>query len=147
MTDVEIRPLTPDDDIDAQVDLGQRAFGVMTAAQRASWVYVARHNIGQGTFLGAFLGGQPVGAAACHDMRQWWHGRAVPMAGVASVKVAPEHRGKGIGRRLMTALLELIAARGYPVSELYPATNAPRNMPWPIRRLARWLQLSRCARG
>ena len=122
MTDVEIRPLTPDDDIDAQVDLGQRAFGVMTAAQRADWVYVARHNIGQGTFLGAFLGGRPVGAAAWHDMRQWWHGRDVPMAGVASVKVAPEHRGKGIGRRLMTALLELIAARGYPVSALYPAT-------------------------
>ena len=44
------------------------------------------------------------------------------MAGVASVKVAPEHRGKGIGRRLMTAALELIAARGYPLSALYPAT-------------------------
>jgi predicted acetyltransferase len=122
VADLEIRPLTPDDDMDAQVDLGQRAFGVMTAAQRASWVYVARQRIGQGAFLGAFLAGRPAGAAAFHDMRQWWHGRAVPMAGVASVKVAPEHRGQGIGRRLMTAVLELISARGYPVSALYPAT-------------------------
>jgi hypothetical protein len=28
VADVEIRPLTPDDDMDAQVDLGQRAFMV-----------------------------------------------------------------------------------------------------------------------
>jgi predicted acetyltransferase len=122
VADLQIRPLTPDDDIDAQVDLAQRAFGVMSAAQRADWVYVANHRISQGTFLGAFLAGQPVGAATVHDMRQWWHGRAVPMAGVANVKVAPEHRGNGIGRRLMTAVLELISTRGYPVSALYPAT-------------------------
>jgi predicted acetyltransferase len=120
--DVEIRPLTPDDDMDAQVDLGQRAFGLMDAARRADWLHIANLRVSQGAFIGAFIAGQPAGAAAFHDMRQWWHGRGMPMAGVASVKVAPEHRGRGIGRRLMTALLELIAARGYPVSALYPAT-------------------------
>jgi Sterol carrier protein domain len=31
-------------------------------------------------------------------MRQWWCGRPVPMAGVSSVRVAPEDRGRGIGR-------------------------------------------------
>jgi Acetyltransferase (GNAT) domain/Sterol carrier protein domain len=55
-------------------------------------------------------------------MRQWWRGRPVPMAGVSSVKVAPEYRGRGIGRLLMTALLDAIAARGYPLSALFPAT-------------------------
>jgi predicted acetyltransferase len=44
------------------------------------------------------------------------------MAGVSSVKVAPEYRGLGIGRLLMTALLDEIAARGYPLSALFPAT-------------------------
>jgi predicted acetyltransferase len=34
----------------------------------------------------------------CLDMRQWWHGRAVPMAGVAGIKVAPEYPGRGVGR-------------------------------------------------
>jgi predicted acetyltransferase len=57
-----------------------------------------------------------------HDMRQWWCGQPVPMAGVSSVRVAPEDRGHGIGRLLMTALLDEIAARGYPLSVLYPAT-------------------------
>jgi len=119
---VEIRPITLDDDFDAQLDLGQRAFGIYPAEHRASWLHAARLRAGQGLFLGAFTGGTPVGAAMLHDMRQYWLGRPVGCAGVAAVKVAPEHRGRGIGRRLMTELLHLIAARGYPLSALYPAT-------------------------
>jgi predicted acetyltransferase len=122
VTDVEIRPLGPDDDMDAQVDLGQRAFGIGRPGQWESWRHTAALRIGQGAFLGAFVSGRPAGSAVFHDMRQWWHGRPVPMAGVASVKVAPEYRGRGIGKRLMTELLGLIAGRGYPLSVLYPAT-------------------------
>jgi GNAT superfamily N-acetyltransferase len=120
--DVVIRPLTVDDDMEAQLDLGQRAFGVYSAGQRAGWAYVAGLRAGQGLFLGAFVGGVPAGAAMIHDLRQWWLGRAISCAGVASVKVAPEYRGGGIGRRLMTALLDAVADRGYPLSALYPAT-------------------------
>jgi GNAT superfamily N-acetyltransferase len=122
VADIEIRLLGPDDGMDAQIDLGERAFGTMSAQRREDWAYVGSLRVRDGLFLGAFTGGRPVGAAVVHDMRQYWHGRAVPCAGVASVKVAPEHRGAGIGRRLMTALLALIAERGYPVSALYPAT-------------------------
>jgi predicted acetyltransferase len=122
VTDVVIRPITPDDDFDAQVDLGQRAFGVYSAQQKASWLYAARLRAGQGLFLGAFVDGMPAGAAMVHDMRQYWAGRSVPMAGIASVKVAPEHRGRGIGRALMTEVLGLLDERGYPLSALYPAT-------------------------
>jgi predicted acetyltransferase len=122
VTDVLIRPITPDDDMDAQLDLGQRAFGTYSADQRASWLTVASLRAGQGMFLGAFVDGRPAGAAMLHEMRQWWLGRAVPCAGVASVKVAPEHRGRGIGGRLMSALLDTVAERGYPLSALFPAT-------------------------
>jgi predicted acetyltransferase len=44
------------------------------------------------------------------------------MAGVAAVMVAPEHRGRGVGRALMATVLDAIADRGYPLSVLYPAT-------------------------
>src|ERR1700722_9431798 len=104
------------------MDLSQRAFGIYSPQQKTSWLHVARLRAAQGMFLGAFVNGAPAGAAMLHDMRQYWVGRPVKMAGVASVKVAPEHRGRGIGRALMTESLNLIAARGYPLSALYPAT-------------------------
>ena len=93
-----------------------------------------------------------MGSANFHDMRQWWNGRSLPMAGVAGVKVAPEQRGRGIGRAMMTELLGVIAARGYPVSVLFPVT-APiyRSLGWEIagactRRPSRPGRWARCSR-
>ena len=124
MDDVVIRPITVDDDMEAQLDLGQRAFGIYSAGQRAAWSYVAGLRAGQGLFLGAFAGGAPAGAAMIHDMRQWWLGRAVPCAGIASVKVAPEYRGGGIGRRLMTALLDVGRGARLPAVGAVPGDDA-----------------------
>jgi predicted acetyltransferase len=122
VTELEIRPLRPDDDLDAQRDLSERAFGVMPAARREEWRQFHTALIGSGAGLGAFVRGRLAGAAYYHDMRQWWYGRSVPMAGIAGVKMSPEYRGRGIGRRMMTELLAQVAERGYPVSALWPAT-------------------------
>jgi predicted acetyltransferase len=159
VTDLEIRPITPDDDFDAQMDLSQRAFGIYSEQQKAGWLHVARLRAGQGSFLGAFVDGAPAGAAMLHDMRQYWLGRPVRMSGVASVKVAPEQRGRGIGRTLMTELLNLIAERGYPLSALYPATMPIyRSLGWelaggrhqfsvPARSLRGLIEPDKAARG
>ena len=120
--DVQIRPLRPGDDPDAQLDLSERAFGPGSDGDRDRRVRSLSRQIAAGRYLGAFAGGHPAAGAAIQDMRQWWLGRPVPMAGVSSVTVAPEYRGRGIGRMLMTALLEEIAAQGYPLSALFPAT-------------------------
>src|SRR6516165_11121418 len=120
--DLVIRPLRPGDDPDAQLDLSERAFGPGFVGDRDRRIRSLSRLIAGGQWLGAFAGGRPAASAALQDMRQWWRGRPVPMAGVSSVTVAPEHRGLGIGRLLMTALLDEIAARGYPLSALYPAT-------------------------
>jgi predicted acetyltransferase len=55
------------------------------------------------------------------------------MAGVAGVQIAPEDRAKGVGRALMTALVDYMAERGYPLSALYPATmTIYRSLGWEI---------------
>ena len=109
---VLIRAVRPDDDLDAQLDLAERSFGPISPAGRDQRRQTLADQAAAGRNLGAFDGDRLVGAATFHDMRQWWCGRAVPMAGVAAVMVAPEDRGRGVGRRLMTAVLEEMAARG-----------------------------------
>jgi predicted acetyltransferase len=119
----EIRLLRPDDDIEAELALRRRAFGPITAADQTEWVASLPAVIEAGQVLGVFDGRRLVASARYYPMRQWWHGRSVPMAGVAGVKVAPEQRGRGIGRALMTRLLTELADRGYLVSTLYASTN------------------------
>jgi len=118
----QIRRITPDDDVEELLDLARRAFGPFGGEARARRLADAGESIAAGRHLGAFDGGRMLAAAKYFDMVQWWHGRSLPMAGVAGVTVAPEARGRGLGRALMTALLTEIAARGYPLSALYPST-------------------------
>ncbi len=125
-----IRALAPDFAWEQYDDLVARAFGpgdeALIRPQLESMVAT-------GSCLGAFDGDLLVGTALYHDLRQWWYGRAVPMAGVAGVKVAPEYRGQGVGRALMTALTELMTVRGYPLSALFPATmTIYRSLGWEI---------------
>jgi predicted acetyltransferase len=127
---VIIRALTPDFDWDQYHDLAARAFG---PAEEALIRPGFESIVAAGRCLAAFDGDLLVGTALYHDMRQWWYGRPVPMAGVAGVKVAPEYRGRGVGRALMTALAELMTERGYPLSVLFPATMVIyRSLGWEI---------------
>lgn len=107
-----------------------RAFGPVDALRvRANLAPV----VADGRCLGAFSGNRMVGSALFLDMRQWWYGRAVPMAGVAGVNIAPEDRGRGAGRAVMTALTELMIERGYPLAALFPATmTIYRSLGWEV---------------
>jgi predicted acetyltransferase len=128
-----IRLLEPGDVSEALLDLRCRAFGLVSGEEQARWRAEHEISVRHRCCLGAFDGPRLVAVARFHDMTQWWNGRAVPMAGVAGVAVAPEERGRGVGRALMTALLELIASRGYPLSVLFPSTlPLYRSLGWEI---------------
>ncbi|HEY1617841.1 MAG TPA: GNAT family N-acetyltransferase [Streptosporangiaceae bacterium] len=116
---LDIRPLTADDDLRAEVDLASRAFGPGDDADRLA---TAERFVAAGQYLGVFDGPALIATARYTDIRQWWRGRPVRTAAIVSVKVAPEERGRGAGRALMTALVELTAERGFALSVLYPAT-------------------------
>ena len=116
-----IRPLDPGDDLAPELDLRHRAFGPIGSGHRETLIARAQAMAADGRLYGAFDGREMIGSARYFDLRQWWYGRALPMAGVAGVKIAPEARGRGVGRALMTGLLSAMSERGYPLSVLYPS--------------------------
>ncbi|MFC5746713.1 GNAT family N-acetyltransferase [Actinomadura rugatobispora] len=109
--------------LDAVRDLRSQGFGPLSDGQWAQGIRLAGHTLRGGRQLACYEGGRPVAMARIHDLAQWWHGRPVSMGGVGAVAVAPEARGRGVGRRLMTEVLERCAAFGHPLSVLYPATT------------------------
>ncbi|MBO3747700.1 GNAT family N-acetyltransferase [Streptosporangiaceae bacterium NEAU-GS5] len=119
------------DDLDAALDNRARAFGPADPDDTARWRKMMDEILPQGRYLGAFDGPRLVGTSRIIEFRQWWHGRAQSMAGIASVTVAPEDRGRGAGRRIMQATLDRCAELGHTVSALYPATTPLyRGMGW-----------------
>src|SRR5579863_8703734 len=58
--------------------------------------------------------GDVVAHAFLFRLRAWFGGRLVPAGGVASVGVAPEARGRGVGSALVDHLHAVSSARGDP---------------------------------
>ncbi len=66
---------------------------------------------------------QLAGGLALLQMGQWWGGVCVPMTGIASVGIAPEHRGSGAAIALIQSVLQELHQQGVALSALYPATQ------------------------
>ncbi|WP_245641970.1 GNAT family N-acetyltransferase [Nonomuraea candida] len=120
---MEIRDLTPED-LDDVLDLRKRSFGLLSPDDREKWRKAVVPTLAEGRYLGMFDGARLTAAARLRQFTQWWHGRPQPMAGIAGVTVSPEDRGRGLGTRLMRAVIERGAELGDAVSVLFPATTA-----------------------
>ncbi|MGH3647177.1 MAG: GNAT family N-acetyltransferase [Micromonosporaceae bacterium] len=127
---METRDLDPAD-LDAALDIRTRSFGVLPEARHESWRTRWRRSIDDRLALGCYDAGQLVAVGRINRFRQWWQGRSLPMAGVGGVVVAPEARGRGVGRQLMLGILGRAADLGFPLTALYPATV-------PLYRAAGW---------
>jgi predicted acetyltransferase len=126
---VEVRPVGPED-LEQELDLRIRAFGPL-GGYRERIVADNLALIAHGQMLGAYEGDRLLGSARYLDLRQWWHGRELRMAGVSGVKVAPEARGRGVATALMTELVSVMIELGYPISALYPSTPGMyRSLGW-----------------
>ncbi|MFG1882517.1 enhanced intracellular survival protein Eis [Micromonospora sp. NPDC049102] len=138
---MRVRELTVDD-LDASWELGRLAFGSTSERPASTSVEVPGM-----TRYGAFDdGGRLVGKAVDLHHDQWWSGRAVAAADVAGVAVAPEARGRGVARALLTALLAGAHERGAAVSALYPTVAAPyRACGWETGGVLRTVNLATAA--
>ncbi|WP_112730257.1 GNAT family N-acetyltransferase, partial [Micromonospora noduli] len=138
---VHVRELSTDD-LDAAWELGRIAFG--SAAERHASTTVAVPGMSR---YGAFDdAGRLVGKAVDLHHDQWWSGRAVSAADVAGVAVAPEARGRGVARAMLTGLLRGAYERGAAVSALYPTVAGPyRACGWEAAGVLRTVDLATAA--
>ena len=121
------------DDLDEALDVRTRSFGHLAEANRERWRNMQARAIAERRLLAAHDGERLVATARINAYRQWWYGEALPMAGIAGVVVAPECRGQGVGRRLMSAVLARSRELGFAVSALFPATVPPyRAVGWEL---------------
>ena len=68
--------------------------------------------------------GELAGVVHIRPFDQWFGARPVPMAGYSPVVVAPQHRNRGLARRLVAAPLADLRARGEVIASLFPASLA-----------------------
>jgi predicted acetyltransferase len=68
--------------------------------------------------------GDILGHAFLFSLEAWFGGRCVPLGGIASLAVAPEARGQGIGSALLEHLHTVALARGDALTVLYPYRQA-----------------------
>jgi len=131
MADLQVRDLGLED-LDAALDVRLRSFGPPSGETRW-WGTLFERVVGARRALGVFADELLVGCTRIHGYRQVWGGRALPMAGMAGVVVAPEWRGRGVSRLLMTAAMERAVALGDVLSVLFPAVPAPyRRLGWEV---------------
>ncbi|MGH3388992.1 MAG: GNAT family N-acetyltransferase [Actinomadura sp.] len=130
------------DELEATRDLTARAFGYIPDARWETAKRRSRAAAEAGRLLGGFEGDRLVASARIIDFTQWWHGRPVSMGGMSGVMVAPEDRGRGAGRQLMTAALDHCAAFGHVISALFPATTPLyRSLGWEHAGAQHWVEL------
>lgn len=83
------------------------------------------------TQWGVFDDGTLVGKAADLHHEQFWGGGVVPASGLAGVAVTPGNRSRGVGRKLVAAVLQGARDRGTGVSTLFGTSNGLyRSLGW-----------------
>jgi predicted acetyltransferase len=138
---MQIRPLGTED-LETFRDIIARAFGHHSDEDWEAGARRLAPSLAAGRFLGGFDGDRLVGTAAILEFTQWWHGQPVSMGGISAVTVAPEDRGRGIGRQIVTAALERCAELGHVISALYPATTPLyRSLGWEHAGAQNWVEL------
>lgn len=121
-----VRALT-DDDREAAWQLGSLTFGYHDQPMPVDWAPTE----GRQTW-GVFDDDARLLAKAVDRVQgHWFGGRSVPASGVAGVAVAADQRGRGLGRAVLTRLLEGAHERGAAVSTLFDSTPGPyRRLGW-----------------
>ena len=109
-----------EDDLDRLVDIHSSAFPDPRGAEPRRRNFVANPLGPLDALRVATAGDVIVAHAFLFAFDVWFGGRAVRVGAIASVGVAPEARGRGIGAALLADLHDQALARGAAITLLYP---------------------------
>jgi predicted acetyltransferase len=106
-------------DVETLAELGLRAYRVSSLEQRREF-YTDHPRFGLRDVRVGEIDGQVVCSMVLYPFTTFVRGHAVPLTGVGSVAVSPEHRRRGIGEALLRAMLREARQQGQALSVLYP---------------------------
>ena len=106
-------------DVDALVDLSLRAYRVSSAEARHDF-YTDHPRFATKDVRVLELAGEVVASLVLYPLHAVVRGERLPVSGIGSVAVSPEHRRRGIADHLLRATLAEMRERGDGWSMLYP---------------------------
>ncbi len=105
-------------DVETLAELGLRAYRVSSVEQRREF-YTDHPRFDLRDVRVAELDGRIVASLVLYPFNAYVRGQQVPLTGVGSVAVSPEHRRRGVGEALMRAALREMRLEGGGFSALY----------------------------
>jgi predicted acetyltransferase len=105
-------------DIETLVDLSLRAYRVSSAEARRDF-FGDHPRFGLRDVRVGELDGEIVAALVLYPLHAYVRGEKLPVTGIGSVAVSPEHRRRGVGEALVRASLREMRQRGDALSMLY----------------------------
>ena len=105
-------------DVETLAELGFRAYRVRSIEQRREF-YTDHPRFGLKDVRVGELDGQIVASLVLYPLTAFVRGQRLPLAGIGSVAVSPEHRRRGVGEALMRAVLRELRQGGRALSALY----------------------------
>jgi predicted acetyltransferase len=106
-------------DVENLAELGARAYRVHSVEKRRDF-YTDHPRFGLRDVRVGELDGQIVASLVLYPLRAWVRGQLVPVTGIGSVAVSPEHRRRGIAESLLRSTLRELRQRGDAFVGLYP---------------------------
>jgi predicted acetyltransferase len=129
-------------DVETLAELAYRAYRVSSLEKRREF-YTDHPRFGLRDVRVAELDGQLVGSLVMYPFHAWVRGARVPLTGVGSVAVSPEHRRRGIGEAMLKAMLREMRQRGDAMSVLFPFRDSfYRKLGYGVIEVARQMAFS-----
>jgi predicted acetyltransferase len=106
-------------DVETLADLGFRAYRVSSLEKRREF-YTDHPRFGLRDVRVGELDGQIVASLVLYPFTAFVRGQRLPVTGIGSVAVSPEHRRRGVAEVLLKSALREMRQRGDAISVLYP---------------------------